>query len=140
MTRIKRLFRQQTGNVWIQLMRYGISGFSATIIDFVVLTFLTEVFGERLLLLWTGIAFVTGLLVTYLLSINWVFDKRRLDSRAAELSIYILIGVVGLALTEFLMWLFAHKLDFHYLLSKLFASMIVFLWNFSAKKYILFRK
>lgn len=140
MSKMKKLFRHQTGNVWIQLLRYGISGFTATVVDFAVLTILTEAFGEPLLLVWTAIAFISGLLVSYLLSVNWVFDIRRLNSRTAEVSVYILIGVVGLLLTEFLMWLLAHKLDLHYLLSKLIASTIVFLWNFSAKKFILFRK
>ncbi|MBO4743267.1 MAG: GtrA family protein [Bacteroidales bacterium] len=138
--RVKKLFRQQTGNIWIQLLRYAISGFTATIVDFALLATLTEVFGEHLLLVWTAIAFVSGLLVSYLLSINWVFDSRRLSSRTAEVSVYILIGVVGLLLTEILMWLLANKIGIHYLISKVIASTIVFLWNFCAKKFILFHK
>ena len=138
--RVKKLFRQQTGNIWIQLLRYAISGFTATIVDFALLATLTEVFGEHLLLVWTAIAFVCGLLVSYLLSINWVFDSRRLSSRTAEVSVYILIGVVGLLLTEILMWLLANKIGIHYLISKVIASTIVFLWNFCAKKFILFHK
>lgn len=140
MGRVNRIFRQKTGSVWIQLFRYGLSGFTATIVDFAVLTLLTEHLGEHLLLVWTAIAFVTGLLISYLLSVNWVFDKRRLSSRTAEVSVYILIGVVGLLLTELLMWLFANKLGLFYLLAKLIASMLVFLWNFTAKKFILFHK
>ncbi|MBO4455042.1 MAG: GtrA family protein [Bacteroidales bacterium] len=138
--RINTLFRAKTASVWVQLLRYGISGLSATILDFVVLTLLTELFGEKLLLVWTAIAFLSGLTLTYLLSTNWVFDVRRLKSRTAEVSVFLLIGAIGLALTEFLMWLFAHQMDLHYLLSKLFASLIVFLWNFTAKKFILFRR
>jgi len=138
--RLGKLFKDKTGNVWIQLVRYGISGFSATIVDFAVLTILTEVFGERLLLVWTAIAFLSGLMVTYLLSTKWVFDTHSVSSRAAEFSIFLLIGLIGLVLTEFFMWLFANKLDLFYLLAKLFASMLVFIWNFSAKKFFLFRK
>ncbi len=134
------LFKEHTGNVWVQLMRYGISGFSATVVDFLVLTLLTELLGEDLLLLWTAIAFVSGLLVTYTLSTHWVFDTRRINSKTAEFLIFFAIGLVGLGLTELLMWLFAHKLDMFYLLAKLIASMLVFIWNFSAKKLILFRK
>ena len=140
MGRVGKLFRHQTGNVWIQLLRYGISGFTATLVDFAVLTLLTEHLGEHLLLVWTAIAFISGLLVSYLLSVNWVFDIRRLSSRTAEVSVYLLIGLVGLLLTELLMWLFANKLGIFYLLSKLIASVMVFLWNFCAKKFILFRK
>ena len=138
--KIVRLFKESTGNIWVQLMRYGISGFSATVVDFLLLTILTEAFGENLLLVWTAIAFVSGLAVTYILSTHWVFDSRRFNSRAAEATIFLLIGVVGLGLTELLMWLFVHKLDMFYLLAKLISSVLVFAWNFSAKKFILFRK
>lgn len=138
--RINTLFRARTASTWIQLMRYGISGFSATVVDFIILTLLTEIFGEEYLLVWTGIAFLSGLLVTYLLSTNWVFDERRLKSRTAEASVYLLIGAIGLGLTELLMWFFATVIDLHYLLSKMFACILVFLWNFTAKKYILFHR
>lgn len=138
--RMKKLFWHRTGNIWIQLMRYGISGFSATIVDFAILTILTEVFGEHLLLVWTAIAFVSGVAVTYLLSTHWVFNNRRISSKTTEMVIFLIIAVIGLALTELFMWIFASKIDIHYLLAKLIACMIVFFWNFSAKKYILFRE
>lgn len=137
---IRKLFRENTDNIWVQLMRYGISGLGATLVDFTVLTVLTETLGERLLLVWTAIAFISGLAVTYFLSTNWVFDARRFNSKAAEVSIFVIIGVVGLGLTELLMWIFATKLDLHYLISKLISGTSVFIWNFTAKKLILFRK
>ena len=137
---VQKLFKEQTGNIWIQLARYSLSGLSSTVVDFTVLTVLTELFGEHLLLLWTAIAFIAGVVVTYLLSTHWVFDTRRVSNRGLELLIFIGIAIVGLALTELLMWFFAHRLDIHYLLSKVIASMMVFAWNFGAKKFFLFRK
>ena len=138
--RIFSLFRARTGSIWVQLMRYGITGLAATAVDFTVLTVLTECLGERLLLVWTAIAFISGLTVTYLLSTNWVFNARRFKSKAAEISVFVMIGVVGLGLTELLMWLFATKIELHYLISKMIAGTSVFIWNFTAKKLILFRK
>lgn len=137
---LSKLFKQDSDNFWVQLLRYSLSGTSATIVDFLLLTILTEVFGEHLLLVWTAIAFISGVLVTYLLSTNWVFDAHRFKHRSTEIVIFIFIALVGLTLTELLMWLFAHKIDIHYLLSKLIASIIVFVWNFTAKKYILFHE
>ena len=138
--RIKSLFKAKNESIWIQLMRYGITGLGATAVDFIVLTVLTETFGERLLLVWTAIAFIAGLTVTYLLSTNWVFTARRFKSRTAEITVFILIGVVGLGLTELLMWFFATKIDLHYLISEMISGTTVFIWNFTAKKLILFRK
>ena len=137
---IRRLLKDNTGSFWVQLVRYGISGLGATLVDFTMLTVLTECFGEKLLLLWTAIAFISGLTVTYLLSTNWVFNAHRFKSKAAEISIFVGIGIVGLGLTELLMWIFATKIDLHYLISKIIAGTTVFIWNFTAKKLILFRK
>ena len=137
---IHQLFKDNPGSIWVQLVRYGISGLGATLVDFTMLTVLTECFGERLLLLWTAIAFISGLAVTYLLSTNWVFSAHRFKSKAAEVSIFVIIGVIGLGLTELLMWLFATKIDLHYLISKIIAGTTVFIWNFNAKKLILFRQ
>ena len=137
---IRKLFRENTGSLWVQLMRYGITGLGATLVDFTVLTVLTESLGEKYLLVWTAIAFISGLTVTYLLSTNWVFNARRFKNRAAEISIFVMIGIVGLGLTELLMWLCATKMDLHYLISKIIAGTTVFIWNFTAKKLILFRK
>ena len=139
MSRMKKILKEPSDNLWIQLVRYALSGLSATFVDFFVLTLLTELCGERLLLLWTAIAFLSGLAVTYLLSIGWVFDSHKYDSRTTEILLFVLIGVVGLGLTELLMWICATKAGLHYLISKLIAGTTVFIWNFTAKKLILFR-
>lgn len=138
-TLLDPLFRGRTPNLWVQLFRYFVSGASAVIVDASLLALLTELFGEGLLLLWTALSFSVGLLVTYLFSILWVFDSRNLDSRAAEMTVFALIGVVGLGLTEMLMWLFAGRLGLHYLISKGITVVLVFIWNFVAKKTLLFR-
>ena len=135
---IKEVFSGRTDKVKIQVLRYGVAGLTAATVDTGLLALLTELFGENLLLLWTAIAFACGLATTYLLSIKWVFSNRTMN-QAAELTIFIIIGLAGLALTELLVWFFAIKLDWHYLLAKITAATAVFLWNFSAKKLLLFR-
>lgn len=136
---LKNLFSGRSSDVKIQLLRYGVSGLTAAAVDMGMLALLTEVFGERMLLVWTAIAFACGLLVTYLMSIYWVFSNRTVSSRAKELAIFISIGIIGLALTEFLMWVFARKLEWHYLIAKMVSATTVFIWNFTAKKLLLFR-
>lgn len=136
---IAKLLKGQSGDLRIQAFRYLVSGGTAFLVDTGLLALLTELFGREHLLLWTAIAFCVGLLITYLFSILWVFDNRSLSNRAAELGIFVLIGIVGLGLTELLMWAFAQKAGFHYLLSKIITTVIVFVWNFVAKKLILFR-
>lgn len=136
---IGKLLKGPSGDLRIQAFRYLISGGTAFVVDTGLLTLLTELFGREHLLLWTAIAFCVGLLITYLFSILWVFDNRSLKSRTAEVGIFVAIGVIGLGLTELLMWAFAQKAGLHYLLSKIITTVLVFVWNFAAKKLILFR-
>lgn len=136
---LKNLFKGRTGDVRIQAFRYLISGGTAFLVDAGILALLTELFGEEHLLIWTAIAFTAGLVTTYLFSILWVFDNRSVKNRAVEISIFVLIGLAGLGLTELFMWLFARKIGIHYLLAKVITTVIVFFWNFIAKKSILFR-
>ena len=136
---IEKLLKGPSGDLRIQAFRYLVSGGTAFLADTGLLALLTEVFGREQLLLWTAIAFAVGLLITYLFSIRWVFDRRSMKNRAAEITVFVLIGVIGLGLTELLMWLIAQKAGVHYLLSKIITTVLVFIWNFAAKKLLLFR-
>lgn len=134
-----RLVLRPSPVLWIQLLRYLVSGGVAFLVDTGLLALLTETFGEKHLLLWTGISFGVGLLVTYLFSIKWVFDRRNVRRRTVEFAVFAAIGVSGLLLTELFMWLFARRLGLFYLLAKVITTVIVFFWNFAAKKLLLFR-
>ncbi|MFQ6003571.1 MAG: GtrA family protein, partial [Candidatus Zixiibacteriota bacterium] len=59
--------------------------------------------------------------------------------RWAELFIFSLIGIVGLGFNELFIWFFTEKVHLYYLLSKIVSTFFVYLWNFFARKYILFR-
>lgn len=134
-----KLLRGKTDNIFIQLFRYFTSGGIAFVIDFCLLYTLTEVFNVHYLLS-SVISFTVGLIITYIFSIIWIFNKRRVNSRQIEFLIFATIGGIGLLLTSFFIWLFTDLLGFHYLVSKIFTTIIVFMWNFIAKRLILFSK
>lgn len=136
---IDKWLKGPSGDLRVQAFRYLISGGTAFLVDTGLLALLTELFGQEHLLLWTGIAFAAGLVITYLFSILWVFDNRSMKSRTAEVTVFVLIGIIGLGLTELLMWLLARQAGLHYLLSKIVTTVLVFVWNFAAKKLLLFR-
>ena len=88
----------------------------------------------------TPFGFVVGLLTNFLLAKMLVFkDDAKVDKKT-EFIIYTLIGVVGLLFTEGLMFVFTEWIKFHPLISKIFAAGIVLVWNYVAKKFILYRK
>ena len=107
-------------------------------LDFATLALLTEVFG-LFYLLSAAVSFSLGTTLSYILSVRWVFRARRVPSKAVEYGLFFIIGAVGLALNEALLWLFTEKLLLFYLLSKIAAGALVFFWNFGARKLLLFR-
>ncbi len=136
---INQVLKARTGNIYIQLLRYLLSGGTAFLIDTGVMILLKEGLGVNYLPA-SIIGFTVGLIFTYILSIRWIFDERRLTNRWNELAIFALIGVVGIGLTWFFMKLFTSVFLIYYVISKVFTTVIVSLWNFGAKKLILFTK
>lgn len=121
----------------LEFFRYGLASLAALVVDFALLAFFTEIIGLHYLIS-GAIGFTAGLVLIYLLSIGWVFRRRKMDNWHKEWILFAVIGLVGLLINEFGLWVLTEKLHIHYLVSKLGASVAVFLWNFSARKYFLF--
>lgn len=132
-------FRGSTDNTLIQLFRYLFVGGTAFVVDFGSLWALTEFAGLHYLVA-AALAFLLGLITNYSLSIRWVFSSRTLGNRWLEFTVFGLIGVVGLGLNELIIWQGTETLGFHYLVSKVAATVVVLFWNFFARKYALFRQ
>jgi putative flippase GtrA len=136
---IRKLLIDKTNNVFIQLLRYLFAGGVAFGVDMSILWLLTEHLHIHYLIS-TVISFLFGLITSYLISILWVFDEKRIQNRTIEITIFGIIGGVGLLLTSFFMWMFTSVLLIYYIYSKIITTAIVFIWNFIAKKKILFTK
>lgn len=138
MNTIKKLFKHETDKTTIQFFRYIFVGGAAFIVDFGSLYILTDIFGIYYLLS-AAIAFILGLIANYLLSISWVFNRRTMNNRLSEFTIFTTIGIIGLGLNEVLIWFFTDYVGLFYLISKIIAAIIILFWNFFARKYALFR-
>ena len=133
----KTLFTKKTNQILVQLFRYTFVGGFAFLVDFGLLFFLKEFCGFHYLLS-ASLYFIAGLFVNYFISIYWVFTTSKNKNRKLEFFYFGLIGVIGLGLNDFFIWIFTDKVQFHYLASKIIAAVIVYLWNFFARKYLLF--
>jgi putative flippase GtrA len=134
---IKRLILNKSDKTSVQFFKYVFVGGIAYCVDFGSLFFLTE-YAKVHYLVSAAIAFILGLLTNYTLSILWVFPKRALANKRVEFFIFAVIGLVGLCLNEVIIWFFTESIHFHYLISKIFSTVVVFFWNFIARKKILF--
>jgi putative flippase GtrA len=84
--------------------------------------------------------FGSGLLVAYGLSVRFVFAHRCLRDARAEFALFAAIGVVGLLLTEALLWLLVEGLGIGPLPAKLLTAGAVFTSNFTLRKALLFTR
>lgn len=122
--------------LFAQLMKFGLVGALATIIDFVVLIALTELLGLNPVLS-TTISFVVSVLFNYAASMKYVFTRREELSRKKELAIFVLLSVIGLGINDLLMWIGTALLGANYILVKVVATAIVMIWNFVSRKVFL---
>ena len=87
-----------------------------------------------------AVGFLAGLAVAYWLSIRWVFEARSLNNGLAEFVAFASIGIAGLGLTELVLWGTIEHLAWSLALAKVAAAGCVFLFNFGARKALLFRR
>lgn len=134
---VKHVLKGKTNNSFIQLFRYTFVGGFTFLVDFCVLFVLTEFFGIHYLLS-AALGFISGLIINYILSVKWVFSNRTIKNRSLEILFFVFIGLIGLGMTELFLWIFTKILLIYYLLSKIITTIIVYFWNFFARKIILY--
>ena len=86
-----------------------------------------------------AIGFCAGVFLTYTLSICFVFSERKIkNNKIAEFFIFISIGIGGLLVTQFVLWLGIELMNLHPEFTKIVAAGFTFLYNFLLRKYFLF--
>lgn len=134
----KLLFKDKTTNMFIQFFRYIFVGGFAFVVDAATLWI-----GEKFMhyMLAAAIAFAAGLAANYILSVLFVFsESEHVQNKAKEFIVYAVIGIIGLALTEAIMYVLTDICNFYFMFSKIFAAAVVLVWNFAARKKILYSK
>ena len=134
----KRLFTEPTTQSLIQFFRYVFVGGGSFLVDAGMLWLCVHL-GMHYLF-GACIGFVAGLLCNFLLSRALVFRAQAARvGRVLEFAGYALIGLIGLGLTEVLLYCFTEIVQLHYMLSKVIASAVVLFWNFFARKILLYQ-
>ena len=137
--KIRALLIEATQNPIIQFFRYAFVGGIASVADWFVL-WLLEHLGMHYMFA-TVLAFFAGLATNYLLAKKLVFkvEEARVGA-VGEFIAYTLIGAVGLLITLGLMYLFTECMQLYFMISKIIATLIVLVWNFLARKLLIYKK
>ena len=122
--------------LFAQIMKFGVVGVIAFIIDYGLLALLTEVFGVNYLVSAT-ISFTASVIFNYLASMRYVFTHKEGMSRRREFVIFVALSAAGLVINNLCMWAGVELLGVHYLITKIGATFIVMVWNFVTRKIFL---
>jgi len=117
-----------------QILKFGVVGGIAFVIDYGILFLLAKVIGLNELIS-AAISFIISLTFNYFLSTKWVFEAKKQTPK--EVIIFVLLSVVGLGINEVLIYLCTKKLGIDVMIVKLFATAIVMVYNFITRKLII---
>ena len=120
-----------------QLIKFGLVGGIAFLIDYGIMVFLTEVFKIPSLIS-AAISFTVSVIFNYIASVKWVFDvDKEKNSKTKELVVFILLSIVGLGINELIMWVMDKEFGIYYMISKIVATIVVMCYNFITRKLFL---
>lgn len=129
--------RTKGSRLFKQLIKFGLVGGLAFLIDYGIMVFLTEIFKIPSLIS-AAVSFTVSVIFNYVASIRWVFDvDKEKNSKAEELIVFIILSVIGLGINELIMWILGKRFGIHYMISKIVATVIVMCYNFVTRKFFL---
>ncbi len=131
------LFRPTESTV-LQVPRALVISIVAAGLDVLILALLVKHWG------WPPVAaatvsYIFGGVVQYVCCSWWVFPTAPRNA-VIGFTAFTLLSLVGLGITDGVIWLLNCRCSVHYLLAKCVALALAFVWNFSSRKYLLFRQ
>ena len=130
-----------------QLMKFGIVGIIAFIIDYGLMNILLMFHMHNVLA--TSISFFISLIFNYLASMKFVFKHRPDMARWMEITIFFVSSFIGWIINEVIVWISTswmphdsmYTMHTQYVIwtnvGKLVATAVVMVWNFVIRKWLL---
>jgi putative flippase GtrA len=128
-----RLNRAETATA----ARFAVVGACNTGVDFAVFSLLFYIFDAPLLVANT-IAYLLAVSNSFVLNKYWTFAKTCQAGRIEQqISRFLLLGLVGLALSNIVVWRLAVYLP--EIVAKMLAVVVLFAWNFGTSRLLVFK-
>lgn len=128
MKRIRRLLRQ--------FLRFSMVGISCFCLDYGIMVLLTEAVNVDYF--WaSATSYTIATIVNYILSMRFVFRGKEDMNRWTEMLIFLVLSLIGLGLNQMIMWVVVEQVHIHYMLAKIFSTLMVTTYNFISRKIFL---
>ena len=119
-----------------QIINFLIVGTVATIIDFIIYYILYNIFSINPLIA-NIISFTISVIFNYIASIRWVFKVDENKNKKIIFTTFIILSIVGMLITELLIFIFVDMINIEPMISKIIATIITMIFNFISRKLIL---
>lgn len=147
--------------LFAQIMKFGMVGVICFFIDYVigivVLNIILKLGGSQYFELasmaGSALGFTVSVIINYILSFKFVFERKEDLNRRAEFVVFIVLSVIGLGLNQLIIWvcvgplygsieLLRRLLDYNlaYTGAKVIATAVVMVYNFISRKIFLEKK
>ncbi len=135
---ISELTPPVSSNFSTQGLKYVLVGLICLVIDFGVTWLLLP---SLHLLLANSIGFLVANVANFLLAHRWVFQSDVPSSQSVSTYMAVLlVSLVGLALSNLVVWVSISLWNAHFLIGKFLAASIGLIWNFGARKVWIYRE
>ncbi|MCU0444905.1 MAG: GtrA family protein [Microscillaceae bacterium] len=133
------LYQKFTTGVYRQFFKFAMAGAICAVLEMSILVTLSNIYGKDNLLYFNALAYIVAVVLNYLISRAWVFERGKYNTKVEFLA-FCAVATVGLGLNQLIFYWGLQVLtnDF-YLLAKIIAIGTVVIWNFFAKKYLVFK-
>ncbi len=118
-------------------LRYVGAGSIAALVEFSLFSFLYQM-ADLHLLLANCISFAVAVILCFILQKNWTFQASGNGQR--HLQLYLIMQAISAVLNNVLMYIFVLQLGIYAPISKLLEIAIVFVWNYSFCRLVVFVK
>lgn len=83
-------------------------------------------------------SFILATIVNYFLSIRYVFRSGIRFQKHHEVLLIFLVSGSGLIINQLILWLLIESMSVNILVSKITATMLLFVWNYGLRKTVVF--
>lgn len=119
-----------------QFAKFALVGFASLAVEYTLLSCLLHA-ARMDYLLATSLAFVASIVVNYVLSMRYVFERKDEMSRRREFTIFAILSAVGLGLNDLYMFIGVGLLNVGTMAMKLISTFFVTWYNyFSRRKFL----
>ena len=147
--KLKAIFLDPTDNGFLQFFRYLFVGGIATVVDW-ALSFgaeklfasVTSFQAQIVYIFATTVGFAGGLATNFILSRALVFatQEARAKTKLGEFMGHFTVGAIGLGLSYLIVWAGTTLIVDNYMLFRIIATVVVFVWNYLARKFFVYKK